>query len=227
MKTCLNTCLNTAYEAAAREAAINADKHKQLYDRKVRNSVLEPGDRVLVEKVGLKGRQKLADVWENHTYIVKHQIVPDIPVYEVQQEGSNKKARTLHRNMLLPFEGLPVFAEPDPPKQSKAKEPVLESSDDPGDSSVSSSEEADNCREIRPKYIPPHRRRKQHNKTSAMGDKESRQECELSTDSENSRPRRRRGKRIRYTPERYQAPDWRAVNNTHIIHVNPKDVIYL
>ena len=43
--TKLKTRLNTAYEAAAREAAINADKHKQLYDRKVRNSVLEPGDR--------------------------------------------------------------------------------------------------------------------------------------------------------------------------------------
>ena len=225
--TKLKTRLNTAYEAAAREAAINTDKHKQLYDRKVRNSVLEPGDRVLVEKVGLKGRQKLADLWENHTYIVKRQIAPDIPVYEVQQEGSNKKARTLHRNMLLPFEGLPVFAEPDPPKQHKAKEPALESSDDPGDSSVSSSEEAENCRETWPKYIPPHQRRRQQNKTSAMGDKESRQECESSADSEDSRPRRRRGKRIRYTPERYQAPDWRAVNNTHIIHVNPKDIIYL
>ena len=114
--TKLKSRLNTAYEAAAREAAINADKHKQLYDPKVRNSVLEPGDRVLVEKVGLKGRQKLADLWENHTYIVKRQIVPDFPVYEGQQEGSNKKARTLHTNMLLPFEGLPVFAGPDPPK---------------------------------------------------------------------------------------------------------------
>ena len=75
--TKLKTRLNTAYEAAAREAAINADKHKQLYNRKIRNSVLEPGDQVLVEKVGLKGRQKLADLWENYTYILKRQIVPD------------------------------------------------------------------------------------------------------------------------------------------------------
>ena len=79
----LKTRLNTANEAAAKEAAINTDKHKQLYDQKVRNSVLEPGDRVLVEKVGLKGRQKLADLWENHTCIVKRQLAPDIPVYEV------------------------------------------------------------------------------------------------------------------------------------------------
>ena len=81
----------------------------------------------MVEKVGMKGRQKLADVWENHTYIVKRQVAPDIPVYEVQQEGTNRKTRTLHRNMLLPFERLPVLAEPSSPKRRKPREelPVI------------------------------------------------------------------------------------------------------
>ena len=33
--------------------------------------------------------------------------MPDIPVYVIQKEHSNKKPRTLHWNMLLPFSDLP------------------------------------------------------------------------------------------------------------------------
>ena len=182
----LKSRLTTAYEAASKEAAVNAGKYKQLYDRKVRNSVLQPRDRVLVEKVGMKGRQKLADVWENHTYIVKRQLAPDIPVYEVQQEGTNRKSRTLHRNMLLPFEGLPVLAGPPSPKRRKPRKELLESSDEPVNSSVSSSDEDVNRRETSPRYIPPHRRRRYRNDVSVIGDMELRQDNESSTDSGDS-----------------------------------------
>ena len=66
--------------------------------------MLHPGDRVLVRNVGLRGKQKLADRWERQAYIVKYQPNPDIPNYEVQLENSrSRKARTIHRNLLLPF----------------------------------------------------------------------------------------------------------------------------
>ena len=100
----LHYAYNKAQEAAKRSAA----GHKAHYDLKVRDSVLHPGDRVLVRNVGLRGKQKLADRWERQAYIVKCQPNPDIPVYEVQLENSrSRKARTLHRNLLLPFMFLP------------------------------------------------------------------------------------------------------------------------
>ena len=85
---------------------------------------LEPGDRVLIRKVGLKGRQKPADKWEEHPYVVKSQPLPDIPVYIVQKEHSNSPCKLLHRHMLLPFVGLPcpmVTEVPNHPRKRKMK----------------------------------------------------------------------------------------------------------
>ncbi len=56
--------LDFAYKVATREAQKNAGRYKSYYDRKVRESTLEVGDRVLVRNVGLKGKNKLADKWE-------------------------------------------------------------------------------------------------------------------------------------------------------------------
>ena len=70
--------------------------------------MLQPGDRVLVRNVGLRGKNKLADRWEHQPYIVRSHPNPEIPVYEVQAENARtRKTRTLHRNLLLPFMGLP------------------------------------------------------------------------------------------------------------------------
>ena len=62
-----------AYDTASKEVRKNAEKQKQFYDLRVRQSTLEPGDRVLVRNVGLRGKQKLADQWEHDIYIVKRQ----------------------------------------------------------------------------------------------------------------------------------------------------------
>ena len=62
-----------------------------------------------VLNVGLCGKDKLADRWEHDPYIVREQPNPDISVYIVQEEGSRKKHRTLHRNLLLPIMGLPCL----------------------------------------------------------------------------------------------------------------------
>ena len=69
--------------------------------------MLMPGDRVLVQKKGAQGKHKIGDIWEDSPYIVQKQPMPDILVYLVQRENSNRKPRLLHWNMLLQLNGLP------------------------------------------------------------------------------------------------------------------------
>ena len=73
----------------------------------MREAVIQPGDRVLVRNVGLKGKQKLPDRWEKDVYIIIEQSIPEIPVFRVRKEHT-RKVKTLQRNQLLPFMSLPV-----------------------------------------------------------------------------------------------------------------------
>ena len=67
-----------------------------------------PGDRVLVKNVGLKGKCKLADRWSKDIYFVIDQPNQDLPIFQVKPEFGDERPRLLHRNMLLPFMGLPL-----------------------------------------------------------------------------------------------------------------------
>ncbi|KAI2645563.1 Retrovirus-related Pol polyprotein [Labeo rohita] len=97
---------------------------KEQYDRKTRGVILKPGDRVLVRNLGGQGGPgKLRSYWEKEVYVVKKQ-VSDNPVYVVCPEnGGNRKTRTLHRNLLLLVNDLPVEA---PPKSPCSKKPAKE-----------------------------------------------------------------------------------------------------
>ena len=93
-----------AYRAAEKAAQKSSAKHRSPYDMKARHSTLQEGDRVLVKNVGLRGKRKIADRWEKTPYIVKSQLNPYIPMYEVQSDIPRAcKTRLLHRNLLLPF----------------------------------------------------------------------------------------------------------------------------
>ena len=84
-------------------------QQKKYYDMKVRGAVVEVGDRVLVfKKIGVIGRQKLANKWEDDIYIVLDQPSKEFPVFAVQRENRTGKKRTLHRNLLLPVNYLPL-----------------------------------------------------------------------------------------------------------------------
>ena len=75
-----------------------------------RNAIPEPGDLILVRNVGIRGKNNFADRWEHEPYLVLKQPNEDIPVYRVQRTDTrSKKTRLLHRNLLLPFMGLPRF----------------------------------------------------------------------------------------------------------------------
>ena len=58
----LKNRLSDAYKCVSEEAAHKGEKYKHYYDKGIRHSVLEAGDRVLVKKVGIKGKHKLADI---------------------------------------------------------------------------------------------------------------------------------------------------------------------
>ena len=39
-----------------------------------------PGDRVLVQKKGVQGKQKIGDIWENNPYIYSEKQLKDIQI---------------------------------------------------------------------------------------------------------------------------------------------------
>ena len=143
-------------------------RQKTAYDQRVRSAVLETGDSVLVKSVGLKGPQKLANKWEDRSHLVTKQPIPGIPVYVVQKEGSTAKPRTLHRNMLLPFNSIPILETEMSLNKLSEKEKLTtveessESSSAPSKDSSSSDSECEEkcCRPEKQPYVIPQRRGK-------------------------------------------------------------------
>ncbi|KAH3869099.1 hypothetical protein DPMN_032258 [Dreissena polymorpha] len=59
---------------------------------------------VLVINVTQRGKQKIADKWEDIPYVVVDQPNTEIPVYDVKKDQPNaKRIRRVHRNLLLPL----------------------------------------------------------------------------------------------------------------------------
>ena len=233
-----------AYRTAQKTAQKMAAKHKANYDLHVRPSGLEPGDRVLVRNVGLRGKHKLADRWERQPYIVKAQPNPDIPVYEVQLEAAKtRKTRILHRNLLLPISSLP----PSPLKrripsvasyspasdatdfQSTVGElpqmetevlysrAVDENSDLEYDASISSCSQGDETETIPvPRYIIPMKRKPGQ---PGLNPRTATSPATSESSSTNS-PQRQRPQRSRKRPVWMKSPDWVL---SHVsTAVNPK-----
>ena len=99
--------LEWAYLLAGKRCEKEASRNKTVYDRKFRCMKIEKGDIVLVRLKAMGGNYKIADRWENEPYIVLDQLAEG-PVYKVQPVGttSNKRIRTLHRNMLFPLKSV-------------------------------------------------------------------------------------------------------------------------
>ena len=114
--------MREAYEIASKHSKISQDRGKKRYDKRVHQSTLEEGDRVLVRNLRERGGpRKIRSYWESGVYrIVKH--IEDSPVYQVVQESSKDNTiRTLHRNLLLPCNDLPLDEQYVPRKESQQK----------------------------------------------------------------------------------------------------------
>ena len=79
----LETNLREAYRTTNKAAIKSGRKAKRHYDRKVRDAKLLPGDRVLVKNLGLKGKNKIADIWSEHVFVIREQPDDSIPVFQI------------------------------------------------------------------------------------------------------------------------------------------------
>lgn len=125
--------LEESYRLASQTAQKVADKNKARFDRKITVSELEPGDRVLVRNVRLRGKHKLADKWEADIHVVVKR-AGDLPVYTVKPESKQGPSRTLHRDLLLPCSFLPVAtadtSEPQQVHRPKTRQTVVTESNE-------------------------------------------------------------------------------------------------
>ena len=60
---------------------------------------LKPGDLVLVKADAFQGKRKIKDGWEDKPYEVVHEIMTDIPSYEVMDQQG--QSCIIHHNQLL------------------------------------------------------------------------------------------------------------------------------
>ena len=78
--------LRTALWEAQAQSTMEAHQQKWYYDRKIGTVDLKPGDLVLVKADAWKGKRKIKDRWEEETLEVVHQIMADIPSYELTNQ---------------------------------------------------------------------------------------------------------------------------------------------
>ena len=84
--------MKDAYELAGQNISKSSGDGKKQYDRKVRFSILQQGDRVLVRNISERGSLgKLRSYWEQEVHLVVEQ-KGDLPVFEVTPEGRKGKS---------------------------------------------------------------------------------------------------------------------------------------
>ncbi|KAI4887981.1 hypothetical protein NFI96_001880 [Prochilodus magdalenae] len=114
--------MEEAYTIARKNIQKASEKGKRCYDSKVRSSVLQPRDRVLVKNLSPRGGPgKLRNYWEDGIHTVVKRMGSDLPIYEVRPEQGKGRSRILHRNLLMPCDHLPLET-PDPSCTPRGKQ---------------------------------------------------------------------------------------------------------
>uniref|UniRef100_A0A3B4ZFA4 Gypsy retrotransposon integrase-like protein 1 n=1 Tax=Stegastes partitus TaxID=144197 RepID=A0A3B4ZFA4_9TELE len=105
--TTLISHLNEAARIAQTHALKEQDKQAKGYNKKVKGTHLNVGDRVLIANKGEKGKKKLADKWDPTVYTVKDR---NLQTHTYRLEDNKGKAKIVHRNLVLDISFLPVVA---------------------------------------------------------------------------------------------------------------------
>lgn len=102
--------LRIAFELATEVAKKKNLSNKRRYDEKVQECVLNPGDRVLIRNLGLRGKHKLADRWSSVVYLVDKRL-ENLPVYQLTPENGVGPSKVLHKDHILPVSSKVRFGE--------------------------------------------------------------------------------------------------------------------
>ena len=120
------TAMQEAYSLASKSATKSAIRGKRNYDKRVRSSALQVGDRVLVRNLTPRGGPgKLRAFWEDEIHVVIARKGEGSPVYDVRPESGQGQSRTLHRNLLLPCDYLPSKQWQELPSIRRPRPPTL------------------------------------------------------------------------------------------------------
>ena len=91
--------LRTALQETQAQSMAEVQRQKQYYNWKMGTIGLKPGNLILVKADVFQGKRKIKDRWEDKPHEVVHEIVTDIPSYEVKDQHEN--SCILHCNWLL------------------------------------------------------------------------------------------------------------------------------
>lgn len=97
--------LNEAARIAQQHSIKEQNKQAKSYDRKVKGTHLNIGDRVLIANKGERGKRKLADRWNAKVYTVKGR---NLQTHTYKLEDSDGHIKVVHRNLVLDISFLPV-----------------------------------------------------------------------------------------------------------------------
>ena len=123
--TCLTNDLREAMEIAQDHAGREQHRHAQLYNRRVKGSNVNIGDRVLMANKKDRGKKKLADRWDSIIYTVVD-MNEGTHTYRIRDTISGQE-KVIHRNLLMPVNFLPV-GDTSEPSEPALSESVLGSS---------------------------------------------------------------------------------------------------
>ncbi|KAJ8000232.1 hypothetical protein DPEC_G00202700 [Dallia pectoralis] len=101
----LMSYLHEAAQIAQKHTEKEQQKQAKSYNRKVKGTSLNIGDRVLLANKGERGKRKLADKWDPTLYTVKDRNLQTNIYKLIDEEG---KSKVVHRNLILDISFLPV-----------------------------------------------------------------------------------------------------------------------
>lgn len=102
----LTTDLEEAMVIAQEHATKAHNRHAKLYNRRVKGSAIEVGDRVLIANRTERGKRKVADRWESPVYTVVDKNT-DTHTYRICDTVTGL-VKVVHRNLLMSVNFLPV-----------------------------------------------------------------------------------------------------------------------
>ena len=108
------TAMKDAYRIARERSDQRKAKDCEKRNKGTVASALVPGDRVLLRNLTPRGGPgKLRAFWEEHIYEVESLVGNSGVVYNIKREDGIGPSKTVHRNLLMPCDQLPIEKQPE------------------------------------------------------------------------------------------------------------------